>query len=244
MEKIKEIGRKIKGYFRDKKITKKEGLYIGIFTVICVALISGVIVLKNVKSDKVNKVNKPAEKDIALEIPEVPANTGGMENSERVEKDKEKETAKAVSNTPKLEFVNPVEGKLLRGYDDEYFRSEDNMKVERVDGIAIASKIGSDVKAGEAGVIDEIKNNDITFGTTVVIKHANGIKSEYCNLDTNLKVKKGDTVKKGQVIGKVGKTAQSLNSMLKCEFLHIKMSKLQDKEYKSIDPGKYFSYKK
>ena len=114
MEKIKEIGRKIKGYFRDKKITKKEGLYIGIFTVICVALISGVIVLKNVKSDKVNKVNKPAEKDIALEVPEVPANTGGMENSERVEKNKDKETAKAVSNTHKLEYINKFETKLVK----------------------------------------------------------------------------------------------------------------------------------
>lgn len=243
MEKIKEIGRKIKGYFRDKKITKKEGLYIGIFTVICVALISGVIVLKNVKSDKVNKVNKPAEKDIALEVPEVPANTGGMENSERVEKDKEKETAKAVSNTPKLEFVNPVEGKLVKSNDDAII-SKDGLRSDMFGGISIASKIGTEVKAGEAGVIDEIKNNDITFGTTVVIKHANGIKSEYCNLDTNLKVKKGDTVKKGQVIGKVGKTAQSLDAALKCEFLHIKMYQLNDKNYKEIDPGKYFSYKK
>lgn len=243
MEKIKEIGRKIKGYFTDKKITKKEGLYIGIFTVICVALISGVIVLKNIKADKVNKVDKPVEKEIALEVPEVPANTGGMENSERVEKEKNKETAKAVSSTPKLEFANPVEGKLVKA-NDEAIISKDGLRSDMFGGISIASKIGTDVKAGEAGVIDEIKSNDITFGTTVVIKHANGIKTEYCNLDNTLKVKKGDTVKKGQVVGKVGKTAQSLNAALKAEVLHVKMYQLNDKNYKEIDPGKYFSYKK
>ena len=111
-------------------------------------------------------------------------------------------------------------------------------------GISIEAKVGTDVKAGEAGIIDEVKTNDITFGTSITIKHANGMKSEYCNLDANLKVKKGDTVTKGQIIGNIGKTAQSLQAALKCDFLHIKMYQMKDKTYQEIDPAKYFSFKK
>lgn len=241
MEKIKKIGRKIRSYFTDKRLTKKEGVYIGVFAFICIALISGVIVLKNINTNKTNKVSEPTEKEIAL-VPEVPTNTEAMENSERVEEKKKEETAK-VSSTPKLEFVNPIEGKLLKGHDDAII-SEDGLKSEMFGGISVGTKMGTEVKAGEAGVIDEVKNNDITFGTTVTIKHANGIKSEYCNMNQNLKVKKGDTIKKGQVVGTVGKTAQSLTAALKNEFLHIRVYALNDKSYKEIDPGKYFSYKK
>lgn len=239
-QKIKEITNKIKGLFKNKSISKKEGLYIAIFTGICVILISGIVVLKGVNADKGSEAKKPVEKEVSLEIPNDTANSQSMENSERVEKDKE--VSKPVS-TPKLSFINPVEGKLVKGHDDALI-SGDGMRSEMFGGISVASKIGTEVKSGEAGVIDEVKTDDVMFGTTVTVKHTNGIKTQYCNLDASLKVKKGDNVTKGQVIGKVGKTAQSLGAALKCEFLHIRMYELKDKEYKEIDPGKYFSFKK
>lgn len=240
-QKIKEITNKIKGFFRNSSISKKEGLYIAIFIGICVILISGIVALKGVNADKGNEAKEPVEKEVSLDVPNDIANSQAMENSERVEKEKADST-KPVS-TPKLSFINPVEGKIVKGYDDAII-SGDKMRSEMYGGISVAAKIGTEVKAGEAGVVDEVKNNDVMFGTTVVIKHTNGVKTEYCNLDTNLKVKKGDNVTKGQVIGKVGKTAQSLGASLKCEFLHIRMYELKDKEYKEIDPGKYFSFKK
>ena len=42
----------------------------------------------------------------------------------------------------------------------------------------------------------------------VEIKHTNGLKTRYGNLDENVLVKKGDKVKANQIIAKVGETAK------------------------------------
>ncbi|MGL4848259.1 MAG: peptidoglycan DD-metalloendopeptidase family protein [Clostridium sp.] len=244
-EKLKQMANKVKDYFKDKKITKKEGLYIAIFSGVCISLISGIVILKNVNANKENAQKKP-EKEIALEIPkdkEVSGNT--IENSERVEKDKDKnkETSKAVNAKPEVSFTKPVEGKLVKGHDDAII-SEDGKRSDMFGGISISAKLGTDIKAAEAGVIEKVENNNVMFGTTVTIKHVNGMKTEYSNLDAKLNVKKGDKVTKGQNIGKIGKTAQSLSAALKCDFVHLKMYTSKDNKDVEIDPAKYFSYKK
>ncbi|MGL4873430.1 MAG: peptidoglycan DD-metalloendopeptidase family protein [Clostridium sp.] len=242
-EKLKQMAGKIKGYLKDKKLTKKEGLYIAVFSGVCIFLISGIVILKNVNANKENAQKKP-EKEIALEIPQdKEASNKVIENSERVEKEKAKDTAKAVNAKPEVSFAKPVEGKLVKGHDDAII-SEDGKRSDMFGGISISAKLGTDIKAAEAGVIEKVENNNVMFGTTVTIKHVNGMKTEYSNLDAKLSIKKGDKVTKGQTIGKIGKTAQSLSAALKCDFIHLKMYTTKDNKDLEIDPAKYFSYKK
>ncbi len=73
-------------------------------------------------------------------------------------------------------------------------------------GIDLKASLDEEVKAAYAGKVVEIRN-DAKLGTTVKIDHGNNIYTEYANLSTDVKVSLNDTVKAGQVIGKVGSTA-------------------------------------
>ena len=63
---------------------------------------------------------------------------------------------------------------------------------------------GEAVKAVYDGEVTSVSTSTLK-GTTVVIKHDDGLESSYSLLE-NVKVKAGDKVKKGDVIGYVGDT--------------------------------------
>jgi TonB family protein len=74
-------------------------------------------------------------------------------------------------------------------------------------GIDIAARKGTEVVSPAAGVV-VLAENEKNEGNLIVIDHRNGYTSRYGRLDS-FKVKKGDTVKKGDVIGYVGSTGMS-----------------------------------
>jgi murein DD-endopeptidase MepM/ murein hydrolase activator NlpD len=92
------------------------------------------------------------------------------------------------------EFRWPARGRII-----EAFKAGGN------DGINIAVPEGTSVRAAESGVVayagDELKG----YGNLVLIRHPNGFVTAYAN-NGELDVKRGDTVKRGQVIAKSGQT--------------------------------------
>ena len=95
-------------------------------------------------------------------------------------------------------------------------------------GIDFEAPTGSGVKAVADGTITDIYNDD-AYGITIEITHKDGYISRYCCLSTNKTAEKGDTVKKGQVISNVGKSA--LYESMEKTHLHFEMlknGKLQD----------------
>jgi len=97
----------------------------------------------------------------------------------------------------------PVQGDVILNYDTEgvvYFQTLCQYRANPA--IVIASKEGSKVKAASAGVVNEIAQSDET-GTMVVVSAGNGYELVYGQL-TDLKVKEGDTIEEGAVIGKIG----------------------------------------
>lgn len=106
-------------------------------------------------------------------------------------------------------FIWPVKGKLVSGYGE---------KAEglRNDGINIAAPEGSDVRAVENGVVAYAGNELRGFGNLLLIKHANGYVSAYAH-NSNLLVNRGDTVKKGQAIARVGSTGNVVDPQLHFE---------------------------
>ncbi len=99
------------------------------------------------------------------------------------------------------------------------------------DGINIAVPEGTSVRAAESGVVayagDELKG----YGNLVLIRHPNGFVSAYAN-NGELDVKRGDTVKRGQIIAKSGQTG-NVNSPQ----LHFELRKGST----PVDPTSYLA---
>lgn len=74
--------------------------------------------------------------------------------------------------------------------------------------VSLSAGDNADVYAVLDGVVEDVYSNYLN-GNVVVISHNGNLKTHYSSLDENVKVKKGETVKKGQIIGKVGTTANA-----------------------------------
>lgn len=77
-------------------------------------------------------------------------------------------------------------------------------------GVDIASALNTPILAAASGevVLSRFGGWNGGYGNYIVVKHANGIQTLYAHLNENL-VAQGDTVTKGQVIGKMGNTGKS-----------------------------------
>lgn len=106
-------------------------------------------------------------------------------------------------------YIRPVEGETIKEYSMDkviYSKTLDMWKTH--DGIDIGASIGAEVKACEKGTVERVYQ-DTLYGYSVLINHQNGIKTIYRNLDNEILVKEKDEVNKGDIIGRVGRTANS-----------------------------------
>ncbi|MFO1059231.1 MAG: M23 family metallopeptidase [Dongiaceae bacterium] len=87
------------------------------------------------------------------------------------------------------------------------------------DGINIAVPVGTPVHAADGGVVAYSGNELKGFGNLLLIRHPNGWMSAYAHNETLL-VKRGDTVKRGQVIAKAGATGNVTSPQLHFELRH------------------------
>ena len=109
-------------------------------------------------------------------------------------------------------FLMPVNGKVTAR-----FGSVSNGLHN--DGINIAAPRGTPVRAAQNGVVAYAGNELKGFGNLLLIRHANGWMSAYAHNDVLL-VKRGDQVKRGQVIARVGSTGNVATPQLHFELRH------------------------
>lgn len=133
-------------------------------------------------------------------------------------------------------FIKPLSGYISK----EFSRDIPVYSVSMYDyrahnGVDIVGEIGTPVKASSNGVISEVYD-DYLYGTTVVIEHADGIKSVYSNLSPDLPVEitVGRAVITGEIIGGVGDSA--ICEAAEASHVHFEMTK--NGEY--VDPEEYF----
>jgi len=98
-------------------------------------------------------------------------------------------------------------------------------------GVDIELKEGTEIKASYDGVIKDT-GEDEKLGLYIVIAHDNNIETKYGNL-SELTVKKGDQIKKTQVIGKSGSTGKVTAPQLHYEIFYVG---------ENINPQDYFSF--
>ena len=88
--------------------------------------------------------------------------------------------------------------------------------MQQSDGINIALPEGTPVKAAESGVVAYAGNELKGYGNLVLIRHDNGFVSAYAN-NGDLKVKKGDVIRRGQVVATSGQTGNVSSPQLHFE---------------------------
>ncbi|MEL6966450.1 MAG: peptidoglycan DD-metalloendopeptidase family protein [Pseudomonadota bacterium] len=84
------------------------------------------------------------------------------------------------------------------------------------DGIDISMPIGSPVRAAQGGKVIYAGSELEDFGQLILLSHANGWVSAYAHASQTL-VKRGDTVRKGQVIAKSGQSGTARTPRLHFE---------------------------
>ena len=84
------------------------------------------------------------------------------------------------------------------------------------DGINVAVPEGTPIKAAEEGVVAYAGSELKGYGNLVLVRHSNGFVTAYAHA-SELAVKKGETVKRGQVIGKAGATGNVTSPQLHFE---------------------------
>ena len=97
-------------------------------------------------------------------------------------------------------FRWPVRGKVITGYG-----AKTNGKAN--DGINLAVPEGTPIKAAEDGVVAYSGNELKGYGNLVLVRHSNGYVTAYAHA-SELLVKRGDTIKRGQVIAKSGQSGE------------------------------------
>jgi len=97
-------------------------------------------------------------------------------------------------------FRWPVRGKVITSYG-----AKTNGKAN--DGINLAVPEGTPVKAAEDGVVAYSGNELKGYGNLVLVRHSSGYVTAYAHA-SELLVKRGDTIKRGQIIAKSGQSGE------------------------------------
>ena len=129
-------------------------------------------------------------------------------------------TAEPAGAVPSFRW--PVKGRIIAGFGPRPNGGQN-------DGINLAVPAGTPIKAADDGVVAYAGNELKGYGNLVLIRHSNGYVSAYANA-SELLVKRGDTIKRGQVIAHAGQTG-NVNSPQ----LHFEIRKGST----PVDPTKY-----
>lgn len=109
----------------------------------------------------------------------------------------------------KFTIIRPVEGQIYRPYSmDELVYSNTLKEWTTHSGLDIESFLGAEVKAAADGIVEKVEEDPL-MGIVITIDHGDGIKTRYANLSTANMVTEGQSVKAGQIISGVGRTAGS-----------------------------------
>jgi murein DD-endopeptidase MepM/ murein hydrolase activator NlpD len=121
-------------------------------------------------------------------------------------------------------FRWPVRGRVIAGFGPKPNGLQN-------DGINLAVPEGTPVKAADDGVVAYAGNELKGYGNLVLVRHSNGFVTAYAHA-SEIMVKRGETVKRGQVIAKSGQTGNVTSPQLHFEIR---------KGATPVDPAQYLN---
>ena len=156
--------------------------------------------IENTQTTNTEHIQSEIEDPIQLEIPEVVVVPAPSETSEVI-------SSEAISFSANGVLDWPIEGNVILNYSMEqsiYFATLDQYKYNPA--IIISGNVGDEVRAAATGRVTSIKV-DTQTGVTVTMDLGNGYEM-ICGQLENLRVREGDTVQKGSVIGVVAEPSK------------------------------------
>lgn len=227
-----------------KNFLKRESFYV--ILTLCLIVLAGVAVVTGGKKAEDN-IKKPVasnsvqEKETgkSLEGAELvkddsKKDTEKKENKENKSEAKKEDDAVATNATPKSEYISPVkDGVVTRKFNIAPRVEKDGKSANVYKGIDIEAKKGSEVLAIADGEVIDARSGDSREGNYVKVKDSKGLITMYGNLDLKLKVKKGDKVSQGTVLGTIGNSIKvNPSDRVSKEYLLLHV----EKDKQAIDP--------
>lgn len=241
-----------------KNLMSRDGFYIALFLCLCVVVTVGTFSYKKFsaqnqidniqgtnddESYNIEEGNDVANNQIpnAERVENSVTNDESKNNKEDKQQDKDSSKSAVVSTNNSVNFVAPLNGIESRNYTYPKPVQVGENVFRTIKGVNLQAQIGTEVKAAADGVVNLVENSGVEEGIVVEIKHANGLKTRYGNLDENTSVKQGDKVTANQVIGKVGETAKVYSSDVFGEFLNLQVINANGEQ---VNPENYFTFSK
>lgn len=168
-----------------------------------------------------------------------------------------RELQKLAKNKEKLlsciPAIQPVSNKDLKNLAFGFgWRIDPVYKTSRMHtGIDFTAEIGTDVYATGDGVVEVLEDGAWGYGKSIVINHGFGYKTRYAHLSA-FKVRQGQKIKRGELIGLVGNTGKSTGPHLhyevelnnnKIDPINFFHSDLTPEEYEQLIKMSQQSYK-
>ncbi len=202
----------------------KKSFFVGLVVITSIMIIMVVMNLIVPKEEDVFQTNDwenviknssaSHERAVAANSDSLPKTTSDTEDMDTsaVETNNNDESASdnSADEFPKnevLKFIKPVEGNIIKDFSNNELVYSETMNDWRThQGIDFATHDGADVKAVADGTVKEVVKESM-MGAYIVISHENGLSTLYANLREDSLPATDSPVKAGDVVGKIGKTA-------------------------------------
>ncbi len=168
----------------------------------------------------------PSTSAVAEQPPAAPAPTKTaavqpkVETAAKVSAVEPEDAPRAAGSGP--QFRAPVRGRVIASFGPKPGGAHN-------DGVNFAVPSGTAVRAAEDGVVAYAGNELKGYGNLVLIKHSDGYVTAYAHA-SELDVKRGDTVRRGQIIAKAGQSGNVQSPQL-----HFEIRKGST----AVDPSRY-----
>ena len=131
------------------------------------------------------------------------------------------------------EVISPLDGTTVTVFSMTELLYDQTMADWRThNGIDVQAEEGAAVKTAADGTVLSVTSDEL-MGTTVVIQHSGGYTTQYSSLQADVPVAEGQSVRAGDIIGRVGSTSAAESEMGP----HLHFSVSQDGSV--IDPHAY-----
>ena len=219
---MKSFALKVKHFF-------KRNIY-PITVTMCTVLVLGIIAISAYSA--ISKQNNVVDTNSGIEQNNPPDNA-----SDEDKKEEDKKDQPTGSDEPII-FDLPFENaEVSKAYADNILIYDKTTKFWCThQGIDFSCSLNQEVKAVFGGKVVKVESSMMN-GTVVYLQVSDDLTVVYKGLASDLKVKEGDTIKKGAVIGKV---ASFLSEKGDGVHLHLELLKGD----KLIDPTDYFPFNK
>lgn len=157
-------------------------------------------------------------------MPEINEDEGGQQTQETTPTENEAEASF---------FMLPINGEIIKGHDEtalQYSATFDDMRLHT--GADFAPLSSPEVISAGDGKVTSVEENTV-LGNVITIDHGNKIIIRYCGIN-EIKVKAGDTVLAGDILGKVGTVTNECSDE---DHIHIEVFV----NGKTTDPEEFFS---